>query len=343
MENSVFENLKLQLSTPKNIVLIPHRNPDGDAMGSSLGMSKFLKNLGHRTQVVLPNEIPDFLKWMPGVDQVYNFEKQNRQSVKALEEADLVFLLDFNAFHRVGDVMGAKLESLDTQFVMIDHHQAPDPITEMMYSDTSICATCQMAFHFIERLKALESIDADVATCLYTGIMTDTGSFKFPSTTSTTHRVIADLIDRGADNARIHNLVFDQNSYNRLQLLGQSLSNMKILVDCHTAYICLSDEELRAHNFQKGDTEGVVNYALSVKGVTMAAIFIEDIPQGIIKISFRSKGSFSVNKFARAYFNGGGHDNASGGRSTESLEATAKRFVELVEQHKSEIQKSYEG
>ncbi len=342
MDLVALNKLKVKLEAPQNIVIVPHRNPDGDAMGSSLGMFWFLKSMGLNSQVVLPNEIPDFLKWMPGVEKTLNFEKQNNQSVKALEEASLIFLLDFNAFHRVGDVMGEKLSSLSAEFVMIDHHQEPDDITEFMYSDTSICATCEMIFHFIQKLEKTELICSKTATCLYTGIMTDTGSFKFGSTTALTHRVTAALIDKGADNSWIHSKVFDQNSYDRLQLLGRALSNMVRIESCRTAYICLSDEDLKAHNFKKGDTEGVVNYALSIKGVVLAAIFIEDKNQNIIKISLRSRGDFSVNSFARSYFEGGGHDNAAGGRSLLSLEDTAKRFSELVELNKDAILATYE-
>ncbi|MDA8594990.1 bifunctional oligoribonuclease/PAP phosphatase NrnA [Flavobacteriaceae bacterium] len=337
MNTDLIDEIKGLLAQPKKIVIVPHRNPDGDAMGSSLGLGKFLENTGHDVQVVLPNDIPDFLKWMPGVENTYNFEKQNQQSVRALEGAELVFVVDFNAFHRVGDVMGTKLESLEAKFVMIDHHQQPDPISKFIYSDTSMSSTCEMVYHFITLLGAQKYIDSDVATCLYTGIMTDTGSFKFRSTTSITHRVAADLIEAGADNNSIHNEVYDQNSFNRLQLLGQALQNLKIIEDCNTAYITLSNEELERYDFQKGDTEGIVNYALSIKGIVLAAIFIEDSGQGIIKISLRSKGSFSVNQFARSYFNGGGHDNAAGGKSDDNLEQTALYFENLVRENKKKI------
>jgi len=337
MNKDLIEQIKGLLAQPKKIVIVPHRNPDGDAMGSSLGLGKFLKNTGHDVQIVLPNDIPEFLKWMPGVDNTFNFEKQNQQSLRALDSAELVFVVDFNAFHRVGDVMGAKLESLDTTYIMIDHHQQPDPISKFIYSDTSMSSTCEMVYHFINLLGQLNYIDSDIASCLYTGIMTDTGSFKFRSTTSTTHRVAANLIEAGADNNAIHNEVYDQNSFSRLQLLGQALQNLKIIEDCNTAYITLSNEELERYNFQKGDTEGVVNYALSIKGIVLAAIFIEDSGQGIIKISLRSKGSFSVNQFARAYFNGGGHDNAAGGKSDNGLIETALYFENLVRENKEDI------
>lgn len=329
--------IKTLLEAPQRIVLIPHRNPDGDAIGSCLAMYHFLK-ADHQVTIVSPNDYPDFLKWLPTDEGVIKlFDRQNSQSKKALKNATMVFLLDFNALHRLGADMQKTLEETEATFVMIDHHQQPEPITPYIYSDTSICSTCQMVYHFIEKIDALDQIDSEIATCLYAGIMTDTGSFRFPSTTSTTHRIIADLMDKGADNAQIHNNIYDTNSFSRLQLLGQALQNLKVEAAYRTAFITLSQEELDRFNFKKGDTEGVVNYALSLDDIIFAAIFIEDVEQRIIKISFRSKGTFSVNTFARNYFEGGGHDNAAGGRSNTSLEETVARFISLLPTHKSEL------
>lgn len=333
----------LLLSTPKKIVIIPHRNPDGDAMGASLAMYYYLKNKGHMVTVVSPNDYPVFLKWLPGSKQVYKFDQQNRQSKNALDEADIVFLLDFNALHRVGSDMESFLEDYIGTFIMIDHHQQPDDVAKYLYSDTSICSTCQMVYHFMDKLNDLGSINSDIATCIYTGIMTDTGSFRFPSTTSTTHRIIADLIDRGAENSKIHNNVYDTNSFSRLQLLGRALSNLVVINKLNTAYITLSQNELDEFNFEKGDTEGVVNYALSLEGIIFAVIFIEDVDQQIVKISLRSKGSFSVNKFSRENFDGGGHDNAAGGKSKISLEATISKFLNILPNYKNELLNSYEA
>lgn len=336
-----FTELKAFLTTPKNIVIVGHRNPDGDAMGSTLALKFYLEKKGHNCTVVVPNEYPDFLHWLPGSDSTYRFDWQNNQSQKAIQNSDIIFLLDFNALHRVGSDMQKTLENYKNDFAMIDHHQQPDDVT-YMYSDSSICSTCQMVYQFIEMNNDLELIDADIATCLYTGIMTDTGSFRFRSTTSATHRIIADLIDKGAENDRIHNNVYDANSYNRLLLLGQALSNLQILPSYNTAYITLTSEEKKRFDFQKGDTEGVVNYALSLKGIIFAAIFIEDSDQEIIKISFRSKGKFSVNQFARNHFSGGGHDNAAGGKSDLDMAKTVTKFTSLLPQYKSELESSYE-
>lgn len=343
MTTREIKEIKEFLATEKEIVLVPHKNPDGDAVGACLSMYGFLKNKGHKVTVVAPNDYPDFLKWLPNSEKVIKFDMQNRQSKDALSTADMVFLLDFNALNRVGDDMEKTLETYKGPFVMIDHHQQPDSVAKYLYSDISICSTCQMVYHFIEMLDQLDEITPEIATCIYTGIMTDTGSFRFASTTSTTHRIVAELIDKGADNSRIHNNVYDNNSFNRLQLLGRALSNMIVIEEFATAYITLTQDELDEFNFQKGDTEGVVNYALSVVGVNLAAIFIEDVNNKIIKISFRSKGSFSVNQFARKYFNGGGHDNAAGGRSDVSMDSTISKFLNCLPEYKQALKKSYEG
>jgi len=342
MNVAEIKEIKVLLSTPKNVVIVPHRNPDGDAIGASLAIYHYLINRGHNATVVAPNDYPNFLKWLPGSKETYKFDMQNRQSKNALDEASVVFLLDFNALHRVGSDMQNTLEDYDGTFIMIDHHQQPDDIATYLFSDTSICSTCQMVYHFLEKLDDVNSINAEIASCLYTGIMTDTGSFRFPSTTSTTHRIIADLIDKGAENAKIHNNVYDTNSYGKLQLLGRALSNLVVIEDLKTAYITLSQKELNEFDYQKGDTEGVVNYALSLEGVIFAAIFIEDTDQQIIKISLRSKGSFSVNKFSREHFDGGGHDNAAGGKSEISLDETISKFLSVLPNYQSALLNSYE-
>jgi phosphoesterase RecJ-like protein len=342
MKADEIQEIKELLATPKNIVIVPHRNPDGDAMGASLAMDHFLRNKGHNTTVVTPNDYPEFLKWLPKPDNTFKYDMQNRQSKSCIDEASIIFLLDFNALHRVGSDMESYLEKYNGTFIMIDHHQQPDKIATYLYSDTSVCSTCQMVYHFFEMLDEVSAINKEIATCLYTGIMTDTGSFRFPSTTSTTHRIIADLIDKGANNAKIHNNVYDTNSYGRLQLLGCALRNLKVIKELNTAYITLNQEELNTYNYQKGDTEGVVNYALSLEGVIFAAIFIEDEEQQIIKISLRSKGSFSVNKFSRQHFDGGGHVNAAGGKSTLPLEATVQKFLDVLPIYKTDLLNSYE-
>jgi phosphoesterase RecJ-like protein len=222
------------------------------------------------------------------------------------------------------------LNKLTVPMIMIDHHQKPDTYATYTYSDTAIGSTCEMIYNFISFLDKKQLIDKTIATCIYTGITTDSGSFRFPSTTSTTHRIVAELIDLGIENSAIHNSLFDDNSFNRLQLLGRALQNMKVFPEFKTSYTFLTQKELDEFHYEKGDTEGVVNYGLTIKGIHLAAIFIEHRDENIIKISFRSQGNFDVNQFAREYFNGGGHINAAGGKSHESMRATLNKFENLI-------------
>lgn len=324
------------LSSPQKIVIIPHKNPDGDAIGSTLGLMHYLKNRGQYAVVIAPNDFPKFLKWMPGQEEIIIFENDKDLAQKHIMEASLIFTLDFNHLSRVG-FMQESLEAAEGTFIMIDHHQAPSDYAKVTYSDVHMSSTCEMVYNFIEAVENTSKITADIANCLYTGIMTDTGSFKYSSTTSRTHRVVADLIDKGAENMAIHNRVFDTNSPSRLHILGCALKNMVILEDYHTAYITLSQEELDDNGFKKGDTEGIVNYGLTLDNIIFAVIFIENKDEGIIKISFRSQGDFSVNEFARANFEGGGHDNAAGGKSDNSLQETTDKFVALLDNYKDQL------
>ncbi len=334
MNEQDIEAIKTLLASPKKIIIIPHRNQDGDSMGSTLGLYHFLIQLQHEVTVISPNEFADYLAWMPDADKVLLFEENNEACEPKLNEADIIFTLDFNALHRTGEFMGSFLEKLDKTFIMIDHHQLPDGYAKYMYSDTKMSSTCEMVYHFITQLGQEDLINATVGTCLYTGLVTDTGSFRFSSTTSTTLRVAANLVDKGVNSAQIHNNLFDTSSYNRLQLLGKALQNMKLMPEYKTSYITLTQEELDSHYYQKGDTEGFVNYGLTIDGIDFTAIFIENKSEGIIKISFRSQGHFDVNQFARDYFNGGGHINAAGGKSLETLEETVAKFIKIVKETK---------
>ena len=317
------------LATPKKIAIIPHRSPDGDAMGSTLALYHFLLKLNHKPTVISPNDFPNFLAWLPSSETVIIYENDRENCSKILNEAELVFTLDFNALHRTGE-MEQVLNKLSAPMIMIDHHQKPDSYATVTYSDTAIGSTCEMIYNLISFLDKKALLDKTIATCIYTGITTDSGSFRFPSTTSTTHRIVAELIDLGIDNSEIHNLLFDDNSSNRLQLLGRALQNIKVFPEYKTSYITLSQKELDEFHYQKGDTEGIVNYGLTIKGINFAAIFIEHKDENIIKISFRSQGSFDVNQFARENFNGGGHINAAGGKSYESMKATTNKFEDLL-------------
>ena len=338
MNKQDLSSIKQLLSTKKKIVIVPHKNPDGDAIGSTLGLYHYLLKGNHQVSVLTPNDYPSFLKWIPGNDTILKYDSQTAPCDDLIENADIIFTLDFNAFHRTGN-METSLSKSQALKIMIDHHQAPDDYATYTYSDVSMSSTCEMVYHFIAMLGDESSINATIATCLYVGIMTDTGSFRFRSTTSTTHRIVANLIEKGADNSNIHNNVYDTNSYERLQLLGCALTNLRVIPESGAAYITLSQEELNRYNYKKGDTEGVVNYALSLEGVVLAAIFIEDKKEGIIKISLRSKGDFSVNEMSRAHFNGGGHTNAAGGRSHLSLSDTVDKFISILPSYNKALNK----
>lgn len=320
------------LQTPQQVVIIPHRNPDGDAMGSTLGLMHFLKKLEHSVHVMSPNEFPGNLAFLPGSEEVVVYEKNKSTATALLQKATLIFTLDFNALHRTGE-MEEVLSTLQAPFVMIDHHEAPGSYATITFSDTSYGSTCEMVYDTITTLGKADLIDTTIATCLYTGITTDSGSFRFPKTTPKTHRVVAHLIEKGVRNFEVHNELFDNNSYSSLQLLGRALQNMKLLPDRKTAYITLTQEELDRFHYQKGDTEGFVNYGLSIKGIIFAAIFIENKDENLIKISLRSQGTFDVNLLAREHFNGGGHRNAAGGRSFMNMEDTIAFFLNVVNQH----------
>lgn len=332
MNTNEIEFLTNFLETPKQIAIIPHRNPDGDALGSTLGLYHVLKQLNHNVKVISPNEFPDFISWLPGSDEVLIFERNHETCKKFLQNSNLIFTLDFNALHRTGEQMGTFLSTLSADFVMIDHHQMPDDYAKITVSDTSFGSTCELLYRFLQQLSLQKHINKDVATCIYTGIVTDSGSFKFTKTTGNTHRVVADLIDLGIDNPGIHNNLFSTSSYNRLQLLGRALEKLKVFPEHKTAYTWLSQKDLFEFNFQKGDTEGIVNYGLSINGIDLAAIFIENKDEGIIKISFRSEGSFDVNEFSRNYFNGGGHINAAGGKSFDSMQETLSKFETILKE-----------
>lgn len=336
MTEQDIQEIKALLIAPKNVVIIPHKNPDGDAMGSTLGLCHYLIKNHHKATVIAPNDYPDFLKWLPGNDKVIIYESDMSNAESLIEQSDIIFTLDFNAFHRAGD-MATSLANSKALKIMIDHHQQPDAYAKYMFSDVFMSSTCEMVYHFIDMLGDTENIDGDMATCLYAGILTDTGSFRFPSSTSKTHLVAAELITKGADHSEIYNAIYDTNSYERLQLLGVALKNLRILPEYKTAYITLTQEELNAANFRKGDTEGFVNYGLSIKNIIFAAIFIEHKQEGIIKISLRSKGAFSVNAFSRENFGGGGHTNAAGGKSDLNLIDTVEKFISILPRYKNTL------
>ncbi len=329
MNENDIQDLKNLLAEPKKICIIPHRSPDGDAMGSTLGLSIMLQKLGHSTTVLAPNDFPNFLAWLPESEKVVIYEKDKPTGKEILNDAEIIFTLDFNAFHRTGE-MQEVLSTLEVPFVMIDHHQMPDNYAKFTYSDPEMGSTCEMVYHFFGFLNIVNLIDTQIASCLYTGIVTDSGSFKYSSTTSTTHQVAGKLLDLGIDSGTIQSCLFDNNSFESLQLLGKALTNIKVLTEHNAAFTFLTQADLDFYKYSKGDTEGIVNYCLKIKGIHFAAIFIENADEKITKISFRSLGDFNVNEFARAYFHGGGHINAAGGKSEFSVPETTARFERIL-------------
>lgn len=332
MRRDNYKKLANAIKKSKRIAIVTHLNPDGDAMGSSLALSLFLKKLNKDVKVIVPNAFPKFLAWMPDSKKVLNFQENEKKVHALVDKCDLLFILDFNNFKRIeklGDYLREK-EHLDK--VVIDHHQQPDKMAKYYLWDVKACSTCELVYDLIKGMGHLRMLDKHIAACLYTGLMTDTGSFRFPSVNTKTHAIISDLLRTGLKHEEVHSAIYDTYSRDRMRLLGHALNKIQILPDNKTAYIALTENELKEFNYQKGDTEGMVNYPFGINGVNFCALFMEW--EGMIKISFRSKGKIDVNKFARAHFNGGGHINAAGGRSNISLEETVEKFVELVNKPK---------
>lgn len=320
---------------PQKVVIITHWSPDGDAMGSSLGLYNYLTRKKHKVTVVTPNDYPSFLHWLPGNNKVIDNKLNTKEAKNKITKADVIFCLDFNSLKRI-DELGEVVERSKGIKFIIDHHQQPDGFADYLVHDTAASSTSELVYEFIAQLGDGNLVTEKIASCLYTGIMTDTGSFSFSSTSSNTHRIAAKLIEAGAKGAAIHDAVYEGKTEERIKLLGYCLSEkLKVLHEQNTAFITLSNDELKNFNFKKGDTEGIVNYALSIKGVEFAAFFVER--DGIIKTSFRSKGKFDVNQFARKHFEGGGHKNAAGGSCNLSLDETIVKFIEILPKYKKQL------
>ncbi len=317
-----------KLATAENIVITSHQSPDGDAVGSSLALYHYLKGEGKNVSVILPDASPKFLNWMEGVDTMYIYESSENTCKDLIKNANVVFSLDYNDLKRVGEI-GDLIENSGAFKVMIDHHLEPNDFADWMYSDTSVCSTAQMIYEFITGLGDEEKIDTIIGQGIYVGLITDSGSFRFPSVDARTHEIVASLLRKGLVHSVIHENLFDVNSLDRLRMLGYSLSNkLKVLPNLPVAVIYLSKEELDRLDNKKGSTEGLVNYALSVDGVKMAALIKED--ENKVKMSFRSKGDVPVNEFSGAHFSGGGHKNAAGGVSFESFDKTIEKFEKVI-------------
>jgi len=322
----------------RNIVLVSHSNPDGDAVGSSLALYNYFLNYNHEVNVILPNNFADYLAWMKGSEKILIYNSKQKACDLLIDNADVIFCLDFNALNRV-EKLEESLRKAKAKKVLIDHHLQPELDSfEYIFSEIKVSSTAELVYDFITALDNEKTIDAEIASCIYAGIMTDTGSFSYSCNYEKTYKITASLLKLGIDAEEIHHLIYDTFSENRLRLLGFCLSEkLTVINELSAAYIVLSKKELRRFNYQVGDTEGIVNYALSINNIKLAALFTER--EGKVRISFRSKGNVDVNVFARTYFEGGGHRNASGATSHLSLDETIKKFEESIKDY-SEILKN---
>jgi len=324
------------LNQPFKAVITAHQKPDGDAMGSSLALYHFLKNLGHDVTVISPTNWASFLEWMPGTKEVIDFEANREKANTIINEADYIFCLDFNILHRTKHLEPFIKESKAIR-ILIDHHQQPDtPSFGYGISDVLMSSTCEMIYNFIVQSGHSNLINLDIAACLYTGLMTDTGSFRFPSTTASVHKIVAHLKELGLKHSLIHESIYDNSTEGRLKFMGNAfLNRMTILPEYKTAIMAIPKTDIYKFELKTGDTEGLVNYLLSIEGIKLAAIVIDREEER--KWSFRSKGNFDVNIFARTHFEGGGHANAAGGRSSKSVEETAEDFKTIIKEYKSQL------
>lgn len=316
------------LQTPKKIFITTHHKPDGDAIGSMLALYHYLVKKEHTVIAVSPSEIPDFLAWLPGVELLLNYEAESKACVKALNEAEIIFCLDFNDYSRTKHLTQQLTDATQPK-ILIDHHLFPKPQWDYGMSIPEKSSTCEMVYDFINLNCDNELIDLDIAACLYTGLMTDTGSFRYPSTTATTHAMASDLKQKGLNHSIIHEHVNDSWSFRRMQFLGYILlEKMEVFPKLNSGLIALSRQDMKLFDVSSGDTEGLVNYPLNIAGIRFATLITERGDE--VKMSFRSKGDFDVSAFAREHFHGGGHFNASGGRSNSSFSETVALFKKIL-------------
>ena len=327
------QELKNLLSAKQNVVITTHVNPDGDAIGSSVALLNFLIKMGHDVSVIVPNDYPDFLKWMKNDELIINYSNSKNESQEKIKNASLIFCLDFNNLNRINK-LGDYISESKAKKVLIDHHLDPIDFYDFKIHDVKASATAELVYNFLIELDS-NAVDKDISEALYTGILTDTGSFKF-SMSPKVHKIVSDLMIRGVDIGFINNKIYDSNSLDKLKLIGYALSEkLEVISNGNAAYIVLSRKDLKDHNFKKGDTEGLVNYALSISNVNMAVLIIETKER--IKFSFRSIGEFSVNEFAKKYFNGGGHKNAAGGSLEDKLSVALEKFLKDISKYSIDL------
>ena len=324
------------MNQPRKVVIVTHVKPDADALGSSLGLAGYLKKKGHTVKVITPSDYPDFLTWMPGNSEVLIFQKDKPKAAEAfISQSDIVFCLDFSSLQRINE-LGRMVEKAAAKKVLIDHHLEPEKFAEFEQWDDTAASTAELVYKLIRDIGDEDLVDRNIANCLYAGIMTDTGGFRHPNTTYEVFQIASALVAHGADPSGVSKLIYDTNTLERLRLMGFVLSEkLNVLPEYRTAFITLSAEELKKFGSQTGDTEGLVNYGLSIKGIRLSAL-ISDRKENI-KLSFRSLGNFSVNELARKHFEGGGHRNAAGGQTNLTLDETVKKFLDLLPQYKDQL------
>lgn len=325
------------LDQPKRVVITTHQKPDADAMGSSLALGHFLRQFGHTVSVISPTNWAGWVNWMPGTKDVLDYEKDQQKADVLLDEAEWLFCLDFNIFHRT-KTMTEKLKEINCTKILIDHHQEPD-VESFNYgiSDTSKSSTCEMVYDFIVDSGHRDKINEEIGECIYAGVVGDTGSFRFSSAHAGVHSLVADLKSRGLDHGKIHEGLFDNFLENRLRFIGHVLLHrMEIFYEYNTALIAIPKSDLLKYHIKTGDTEGLVNFPQTIQGIKLVALVIDRDEER--KWSFRSKGAFDCNTFARKYFEGGGHYNAAGGRSSDSLEETVEKFKQAMKENERLLQ-----
>lgn len=336
IDNSKIERIGTLVSEKNNCVILTHSRPDGDAMGSSLALAMFLKNMGKTVSVITPNDFPPFLKWMPSLDSVVVYDNDISLACSLLEKADLFFCLDFNSFSRIDDV-GKIAATVDAERVLIDHHLNPDDVFDVSVSHPEACSTSELVFRVICRLGGLECVTKEMAECIYTGIMTDTGNFAYASGRKDVYLIVADLISKGIDKDLLYRKVFYNYSFGRMKLLGYMMyEKLRFYPKRNAALLTLDNDELKRFNMEKGDTEGFVNMPLQIKGVRFSC-FLREETKGKINVSLRSVDDFPCNKVAQEFFNGGGHKNASGGEVNGSMKEAVALFAEALERYSDEL------
>lgn len=325
------------LRQPRRIVIVPHQKPDADAMGAALAMKNFFIQLEHTVTVISPTNWASWVNWMPGCKDVIDYELQKEKAEKSLDEAEWLLCLDFNTLDRTKN-MAEKLISLKCIKILIDHHRQPDENAfDYGNSDPHKSSTCEMIYDFIVAAGHSDKINEEVSECIYAGVVADTGSFRFPSAHAGVHSLVADLKSRGLDHSQIHEELFDNFLENRLRFIGHVLLHrMEVFYEYNTVLIAIPRSDILKYNIKTGDTEGLINYPQTIQGIKLVAVVIDRDEER--KWSFRSKGNFDCNTFARTYFEGGGHFNAAGGRSADPMELTVKKFIQAMKENKNLLQ-----